>query len=312
MNKKKDLPLPCVSVIIPVFNKKPYVERCLRSVLTQDLEAFEVIAVDDGSSDGSGSILDAMAEEFPNLRVIHVPNGGVTMARRIGFEASKAEYITFVDADDQMKPNGLKALYEAILRENADEVVASFDTAAGRHVSGGFLGQADPDEMLWQLCASKAKFCILWAVIFRKEILEGCLRDARTRIRPGQDILMQMLCLVKRPKVVFIPDSVYIYSEGISRYGPPNLEAYKAFDEMLRDAFMPRWNQLGDFFTMHQLKAYEIFILWGKFDALSKYYKDTRLHINRSHPLADRIIILLPPRLAYLLVKLRTLISRFS
>ena len=65
-----------LSVVVPVYNKLKYVEPCLESILEQDIESFEVIAVDDGSTDGSGDVCDEMAKQYPNLRVLHVPKIG--------------------------------------------------------------------------------------------------------------------------------------------------------------------------------------------------------------------------------------------
>lgn len=102
MNQSSGKPL--VSVIIPVYNKAEYVEGCLRSVMTQDFDSFEVIAVEDGSTDGSAEICDRLAAEYPNLTAVHKDNGGVTAARRMGFEMSSGKYVTFADADDKMLP----------------------------------------------------------------------------------------------------------------------------------------------------------------------------------------------------------------
>lgn len=299
-----------VSVIIPVYNKHDYVEDCLRSVLLQDMDNFEVLAIDDGSTDGSGEVCDKIAKESPRLKVIHVANGGVTKARRIGYEASTGDYITFVDSDDTMRPGGLRTLYDAIVREQADEVVATYHNDKGKHVTTGITGEVDPDWMLAQLCGSKAKFCIVWAVIFKREILKGCIDDPRIPVRPGQDILMQILCLVKKPKVVFIADSVYNYIEGLTVYKAPNLEMYKAFDEMLFKAFQPRWDELKDLYTLRQLKSYETFLDWKQFDVLKVYYYQARKRLSSSHPLADRIVISMPPHLAYFAVKARKWIGK--
>ena len=73
-----------ISIIIPVYNKEAYVEQCLRQLMKQDFSSFEVIAVDDGSTDASGSICDRIASEDQRIRVIHTQNGGVTAARRKG------------------------------------------------------------------------------------------------------------------------------------------------------------------------------------------------------------------------------------
>ena len=297
-----------VSVITPVYNKRDYVEECLRSVLSQEMDDFEVIAVDDGSTDGSGEICDKLAKEYSNLRVLHVANGGVTRARRIAYEASEAEYITFVDSDDRMLPGGLRALYEAIVREDADEVVATYRDTNGRYCDTGLRGVADTDWMISQLCSAKAKFCILWAVIFKREALVGCLDEARVIIRPGQDIMMQLICLAKQPKVVFIADCVYLYRPGVTSYAIPRLEAQIAFDEMLQKAFASRWEQLKDYYTLRQLKAYEMLLTFKQFDVKRKYYHKIKDNISGKLPLADRIAYALPPRIAYLLIRLRKML----
>ena len=88
------------SIIIPVYNKEQYVEKCLRSALNQTFDDFEVIAVDDGSPDASGRILDRRAEAEKRLRVIHRENGGAAAARNTGLDAARGKYIFFADADD--------------------------------------------------------------------------------------------------------------------------------------------------------------------------------------------------------------------
>ena len=87
---------PNFIVIVPVYNVAAYLSQCVGSVLSQRA-SLECILVDDGSTDESGDICDTLACEYPALRVIHVENGGVTAARRIGVEAARGEYITFVD-----------------------------------------------------------------------------------------------------------------------------------------------------------------------------------------------------------------------
>ena len=164
-----------LSVVVPVYNKLKYVEPCLESILEQDIESFEVIAVDDGSTDGSGDVCDEMAKQYPNLRVLHVPNGGVTAARRIGVENAKGDYITFADADDIMKPQGLALLLEAIKQTEADEVVATYDTHEGEHITTKIVGRVNPDLMIRKLLGSKPKSCVLWPVIFSKDMNTECL-----------------------------------------------------------------------------------------------------------------------------------------
>lgn len=293
-----------VSVVIPVYNKVEYVERCLRSVLAQEMDGFEVIAVDDGSTDGSGAVCDRLAAEDARLRVIHTPNGGVTAARRRGVEEARGRYITFADADDAMLPGGLRSLCEAIGREQADEVVATYRNQHGLHVDSGLRGVVSTRFMINQLLGSKARFCVLWGVIFRRELLDGCLTAPR-QIRAGEDILMQVMCLVKRPKVVFIPDCVYLYTEGLPNDRRLELGEQMVYDSVLRRVLAPCWAEHSDDFTLRQLKMYENFIDQKMFYVRKEYYHQMRPRLNARLPLADRIAFLLPPRLAYMLVSLR-------
>ncbi len=101
-----------LSIIIPVYNVERYLPVCLESIVQQHLADYEVIMVDDGSTDGSGAICDEFAERYPEFRVIHKENGGVSAARNRGIEEAKGEYILFLDSDDFLVPDAIKPLLE--------------------------------------------------------------------------------------------------------------------------------------------------------------------------------------------------------
>jgi glycosyltransferase involved in cell wall biosynthesis len=104
-----------VSVIIPVYNVKPYLERCVQSVLGQTYKDIEMILVDDGSTDGSGQLCDELAVERSQIRVIHQENQGLSAARNTGISCATGEYVVFLDSDDEWL---LKDGLEKILQEN--------------------------------------------------------------------------------------------------------------------------------------------------------------------------------------------------
>ncbi len=101
-----------LSIIIPVYNAEKYLAECLDSCLNQDIPAedYEIICVNDGSTDGSAEILERYAREHSNVRFITQPNGGVSVARNTGIDAARGEYIWFVDADDLIQRNCLAGL----------------------------------------------------------------------------------------------------------------------------------------------------------------------------------------------------------
>lgn len=117
-----------LSIIVPIYNVAPYLKKCVDSLLQQDISGYEIILVDDGSTDNSGAIADEISDAFRlsplasrlQLRVIHQPNAGLSEARNTGTRAAKGEYIMFVDSDDFLQPNVLRTLMEQIERDNLD------------------------------------------------------------------------------------------------------------------------------------------------------------------------------------------------
>ena len=103
-----------ISIIIPVYNKEAYLERCLDSVLAQTHKSLEVLLIDDGSTDGSPAICEKYAKKDPRIRVLTQENAGASAARNAGIEAAGGDYIGFVDADDWIEPGMYAALLEGI------------------------------------------------------------------------------------------------------------------------------------------------------------------------------------------------------
>ena len=112
-----------VSIIVPVYNAGAHLARCLDSVRCQTFPDFEVIAVDDGSTDGSGTLLDEMAGRWKSLKVFHRPNGGQSVARNVALAAAQGEYVLMVDADDVVHPRLLELAVAVADRAGCDFVV---------------------------------------------------------------------------------------------------------------------------------------------------------------------------------------------
>ena len=108
-----------VSVVIPIYNVRPYLRQCIESVLAQTLQEIEIILVDDGSTDGCEKICDEYAAQDTRIRVIHKKNGGLVSARKAGSAIARGEYIACLDGDDFVEPMIYQTLYEAAVRTNA-------------------------------------------------------------------------------------------------------------------------------------------------------------------------------------------------
>ena len=104
-----------ITVIVPVYNTKKFLTRCVNSILKQSYENLEVIIIDDGSTDGSAQVCDELSKSDKRVRVIHQKNKGIATTRNIGIENATGYYISFVDSDDYLEKDLYKNLYKSML-----------------------------------------------------------------------------------------------------------------------------------------------------------------------------------------------------
>ena len=151
-----------ISVVIPVYNVEAYLDTCVRSLLDQTLQPFEIILVDDGSKDSSGIICDGYAAEYDHIKVIHKANAGLGMARNTGLEQVTGDYVMFLDSDDFLREDCLEK-FSAILEESGcDTCKGSFCRVdmQGNHLNdhsiepGVFSGDEVRRQMLPRLIGS--------------------------------------------------------------------------------------------------------------------------------------------------------------
>jgi len=111
---------PKISVIIPIYNCEDYLVACVNSVLQQSFNDFEIVLINDGSTDGSGEICESFAKLDNRIKVTHISNHGLSYARNIGIDLSSGEYVTFIDSDDIIFPDYLKILFSLVEKHEAD------------------------------------------------------------------------------------------------------------------------------------------------------------------------------------------------
>lgn len=285
-----------ISIIIPVYNKEEYIANCLQNILSQDFYSYEIIVVDDGSNDNSGEICDKLASKQPHIKVFHTENQGVTAARLFGYNHSNGKYIMFVDSDDILLPNALSLTYNAIKLTNADEVIAQYRTQKGNSSNLQLQGWIDSSFLIKELLSCRFNFCIIWGILFKKEILENCLNTPR-QINSGEDILMQIQVLAKSPKVFFIPEYIYMYMEGLPNDRRLVLETEILYDNILEQVVTDK--DLKTYLLIHKIKMYENFLNLRMFYTFDIYYKKFRRDANFNLPIKDWIVLLLPPKFAY-------------
>ena len=119
--------MPKVSVIVPVYNVEKYVEKCLKSLVNQTMQEIEIIVVDDGSKDGSKSIVDNYIKKYPDkIKYLYKENGGLSSARNFAIPYANGEYIAFLDSDDYAEPTMYEEMYNLAKKEDADMVECDF------------------------------------------------------------------------------------------------------------------------------------------------------------------------------------------
>ena len=165
-----------LSVIVPVFNTAGTLERCVRSILSQQVDGLELILVDDGSTDASPALCDEFSGADARVRVIHRPNGGLSAARNSGIDAAKGTWIAFVDSDDELAPDTLSANLELA---TADVDLVEFPVSVHygapncyqldfepRTISGDFVFKH------W-IKSGGYNHCYAWNKIYRATLFEG-------------------------------------------------------------------------------------------------------------------------------------------
>src|SRR5690625_3550080 len=116
-----------LSIIVPIFNMEQLLPKCLDSILTQTFKGFELILVNDGSTDKSGEICDDYAHKDQRIKVIHKKNGGTSSARNAGLAVAKGDYIGFVDSDDYINKHMYETLYNSAIKHSSDIVLCSYE-----------------------------------------------------------------------------------------------------------------------------------------------------------------------------------------
>lgn len=197
-----------VSVIIPVYNAKKYLDACLKSVLEQGFGGLEVILVNDKSTDGSEKKCLEYGKKFDNVRVLQGEGRGAAAARNLGLKQAKGKYIWFIDADDEVVNRSIKKLFRTAEREKADIVVMG----AKRILRGGktgFLKAVDVRQKDWKKVFIRYGFGP-WQMMMRREfLLENELFFPEGIIH--EDMALMSALVLYTDKVVTINEELYLY-----------------------------------------------------------------------------------------------------
>lgn len=192
-----------VTFIVPVYNAKIIVSGGIDSILAQSYKDFELILVDDGSSDGSGAICDDYSQRDSRVKVIHQQNAGVSAARNAGLRAAHGDWVTFVDSDDLVLDCFLQSLVDAVSADNRIDLaycgyaIVERNTSIKTYQSAAYIGK---DQIHDALSKTNLLYrCSPWAKLFRRSIIEdnGLRFDEKLSISEDRLFLYNYLIYVR-------------------------------------------------------------------------------------------------------------------
>lgn len=283
------------SIVIPVYNVKDYLERCFRSVLAQGGDDYEIILVDDGSTDGeSGSLCDRLAALCPqSCIVIHKPNGGLGDARNVGLERANGDYVLFVDSDDYLLPGLLEALRAKLAATRADIIDFGFVVDRGGKIREQYFGEL-PADRCFALSERPETLLVLpsaWRRLYRRSLfLDHAIRyPARVwyediRTTPKLFACADKIASIDAPYYGYVVrDGSITRNSNVDR----NAEILEAFDD-LESWFSARglWQTYADEFTRlavdHILLAASVRVL--KTDPQHPLLESFRAYMEAHYP----------------------------
>ena len=199
-----------ISIIIPVYNTDKYLEECLNSVLNQDYSDFEVLVIDDGSTDKSLSIIERYTNKYTNVYCFHQNNQGVGAARNLGLDHARGDFICFVDSDDAIANNYCSYLLNII--GNADIAVAGRD----KYIDNVYVGTktsdhifaSGPGDAVNYLLSSKYNTRPVWGKLFRRSVI-GNKRFIEGHI--FEEVRFSTDTFLSARKIIYADKSLYFY-----------------------------------------------------------------------------------------------------
>lgn len=266
-----------VSIIIPVYNVESYLDECVKSVLKQTFEDFEIILVNDGSTDFSGEMCKTYQEIDKRIRVLHKENGGLSSARNVGIDNAKGEYLVFIDSDDAVHPDYLNTLISLAEKYSADLVVCGFIKS---------------ERCVWQICDEKVEIrtgteilcrindndvvmTVTWNKLYHRKFFD----DFSIRFPEGkihEDMFFTPQIFLHAQKMVISNKKLYFYRQRsnsimTSDFSPKRLDVFDSlefriqffknngFEELLADEYEKYIRKFCEIYPKIKKQKYKFF-----------------------------------------------------
>ena len=314
-----------ISIIVPVYNVEKYIKRCVDSVISQSYLDWELVLVDDGSTDDSGKICEEYAKKDSRIRCFHKSNGGQASARNLGLENANGEYISFLDSDDWLAESFFKVTVSELIHNDADIVTTNyflyFDSNRIKPVFNQMdsLVICDNKEAMKRLLLNNGTSSSVCARLYKKDLLQGISFQEGMLF---EDAAISYQYFLKASRVVFIPEPLMYYFQregstmsrrdkkirldeiraaheryvGVREYYNDEISEI-AFSDYMFDMIHVVECFIRDGYDLSELREYELFLK----NELSKYrYKYNRNLSKRKQ--VETLLWLKSPRLFYCLI----------
>ena len=289
---------PSISVIIPIFQAEDTLSACVQSVLSQTFRDWELLLVDDGSTDKCLAICNALASADPRLHVLHQENQGPSEARYTGVKHAQGTWLTFVDADDTLPPTALATLFSAT-NDATDIVLGNGYTLRGEHRTC-----IPMQEFRHLVVRGEGTIGLPWGSLYRRSVLAHELFDVPTDIRMGEDYIfwLRLAFHTERP-VQIVYQRVYTKGEDHACSTFRWTASYAARIHELRKGAIPEEQRLfflSDMIADRIDNLFTIAVTWPKKEWIkSAFYQEILSDLQQLHmqlPFKRRLFLRLPSR----------------
>lgn len=224
---------PRLSIIVPVYNVERYLPKCIESILAQTFQNYELILINDGSTDNGGSICDEYAERDNRIRVIHQTNSGLSVVRNIGLENAIGEYVAFVDSDDWIEPDTYESVFDFLISN--DLKIVCFDFYV-EHTNRKycrplydseklFMGKEAVNEILRERIDNA-----VWDKVYRRSLFEGIKYPAGKFF---EDVATTYKVLAKSDRTGYLNKPLYHYIKRQNSITGSSFHSKKRWDRFL-------------------------------------------------------------------------------
>lgn len=230
---------PLLSIIIPLYNKEKYIEDCIHSVNNQNFKDFEIIIIDDGSTDKSNEIVSKLCVTDSKIKLISVLNGGLSYARNIGLANATGKYIYFVDSDDTMKPDVLSIMMDIMEKNQLD--IGIFNADVISETQHDYIKEnlkqsiMNGEQMLVHMASLKYIYAPVWLYVYKRDVIEN-LRFKEGFIHEDEDWTPRILLKSKRIKYTNLKVyNYFIRQDSIMNQKKKNNRSYENISVILKD-----------------------------------------------------------------------------